>query len=451
MLMRILTFAVSICFVVIFIQDSAAQRRGVSLIRDAEIEHIIASYTTPLSLAANLDPSSVRVHIVNDAFLNAFVVGGQRVFINTGLLLRAKSPNQIIGVIAHELGHIAGGHLARTQEALSNASVPTIIAMVLGAAAAAAGQGQAGAAVIAGGQHLSQRSLLQYSRTQESAADQAAIRYLEASQQSSRGLIEFLEILGDQEALLSVNQDPYVRSHPISRERIGTLVRLVEQSPYRDKLPSDEAMTQFKRMQAKLTGFLEQPARTFQDYPESDRSIPARYARAVAYYRIPELTKALAEIDGLLAEMPEDPYFHELKGQMLFEHGRVTEAVQSYRLANRHLPDAPLIQLALGQALVASGDNGVLPEAIQHIRRSLTKDPRNANAWKHLALAYGRSGDLGNAAMASAERAMLRGEWLDAKRFAARALKILARGTPGWLRAQDIEHAADREHKKKKK
>lgn len=426
------------------VKESAAQRRGVSLIRDAEIEHIIASYVTPLSRAAHLDPDAVEVHILLDPTINAFVAGGQRIFINTGLLMRAESPNQVIGVIAHEMGHVAGGHLARTQEALSHASVPAILSMVLGVVAIAAGQGEAGAAVIAGGQHIAQRHFLQYSRTQESAADQAAVTFLDATQQSGRGLIQFLDIIGDQEALLTSNQDPYVRSHPISRERVDALQRRVEQSPYRDRKDSEQAMEQFRRMQAKLVGYIKGLPQTLRDYPETDTSIPARYARAVAYFRKPDLKKALAEIDSLIADKPDDPYFHELKGQMLFEHGHIAEAVKSYTAAVRLLPDSPLLRLGLGQTQVALEDPSVLPDAIDNLRHALSHDPGNAFAWQQLAIATGRNGDLGHSALASAERAMLLGQGRDAKHFAVRAQKVFSRGSPGWLRAQDIEQAADR-------
>lgn len=450
MLRSILTVTFAVWLTLVAVKDSAAQRRGVSLIRDAEIEHIIASYTMPLSRAAHLDPAAVEVHIINDPTLNAFVIGGQRVFIHTGLLMRAESPNQIIGVIAHELGHIAGGHLARTQEALSNATTPAILSMVLGAVAIAAGQGQAGVAIIAGGQHIAQRNVLQYSRTQESSADQAAISYLDETQQSARGLVEFLEILGDQEALLSINQDPYARSHPITQERIGALQRRVDQSPYRDRLDEEQAMRQFRRMQAKLVGYIEGLRQTLRDYPESDTSVAARYARAVAYFRKPDLEKAMIEVDSLIAEAPDDPYFHELRGQMLFEHGRIAGAVESYTQAVKLLPDEPLLNLALGQAQVALEDPAVLPEAIEKIRRAVSGDPQNPTAWKYLAIAYGRNGDLGHSAMASAERALLIGSLENAKRFAVRAQKILDRGSPGWLRAQDIEQAADRAIEKRK-
>jgi len=427
-----------------------AQKRGLTLIRDAEIEHIIGSYAAPLFKAAGLAPGAVRVHLVRDSALNAFVAGGQRVFINTGLILRSESPNQIVGVIAHETGHIAGGHLARTQDALKNASAQTIIAFILGAAAIVSGQGEMGNAILAGGRQVAERSLLRYSRSQEAAADQAALTFLERTGQSPRGLVEFLAILGDQEALLSSTQDPYARSHPISRERISLLRSRMESSPYADKSDSPETIAAFRRMQAKLTGFLEPPATTLRRYPTGDTSVPARYARAIAYHRMPALDKALAEIDGLLAEAPDDPFFHELKGQILYENGRVAEAVAPYERAVQLLPDSPLLLFGLAQAQIATGDPALNRAAIDRLRAAvrLQSQREGAGVWRLLAVAYGRDGRLGLSALASAEQALLEGRPGDAKQFAERAAKLLPRNSPNWIRTRDIAGAADQERKR---
>jgi predicted Zn-dependent protease len=426
-----------------------ARQGGISLIRDAEIEHIIRLYATPVFEAAGLDPQAVQVHLVNDTMLNAFVAGGQRIFVTTGLLLRAETPNQVIGVLAHETGHIAGGHLARTQEALRGATAQVIASFLLGAVAAAAGSPDAGAAIMMGGQHLAERSLLQYSRAQESSADQAAVTFLEHVGQSPVGLLEFLKVLGAQEALLVGRQDPYVRTHPISADRIAALSERAEHSRFRNNADPAEFIALHRRLQAKLFGFIEPLAATLRKYPESDTSLPARYARTIAYYRLPDLPRALGEIESLIAENAKDAYFSELKGQILFENGRIAEAVQPYRDAVRLAPTEPLLRFSLGQVLVATDDPALNREAIGYLEEVVRYDPQYGPAWQQLAVAYGRDGNLGMSALSSAERFLLQGSRRDARGQAERAMRMMKEGSPGWLRAQDIVAQVRREDERR--
>jgi len=425
-----------------------AQRR-ISLVRDAEIENTIRGWGAPLFAMAGLEPSAVRVHLVRDNSLNAFVAGGQNIFFNTGLLLAADTPNQVIGVIAHETGHISGGHLARTQDALRGASAPAILAMVLGAAAMVAGAGDAGAAVIAGGMQVSQRSLLAYSRTQEGAADQAALSFLDQTQQSARGLMEFLDKLGDQEALQATSQDPYVRSHPISRERVDTIRNHIERSRFSTRADPAAFIAAHERMKAKLRGFLESPEATFRRYPEADQGLPARYARAIALHQARRFDEAVAVVDALIAENPRDPYFHELKGQILLEAGRVDESVAPYAESVRLSPDDPLLRLNLGQAQVSARSDAWVAAAIQNLEVAAREDPRDSSAWRWLAQAYGRGGQEGMAALATAERYMATGDFKGAALQAERAARTLPEG-PSRLRALDLKEAADYRIKNKR-
>ena len=423
-----------------------AQTRPRGFIRDAEIETTIRAYATPLFAAAGLDPQAVKVYLINDDSLNAFVAGGMNLFIHTGLLMRSESANQLIGVIAHETGHIAGGHLARTQEALENATAEMILAYVLGIGAAiATGDSGAGAAVITGGQTIAQRSLLQYSRTQESAADQAALSYLDRTGQSARGILEFLEVLGDQELLLSSQQDPYLRTHPLSSDRVDTVRNYVSGSPYADSAEPPDFIAAHARMRAKLVGFLRPLGRVLQQYPESDGSLEGRYARAIAYYRAADLKRALPLIDGLIAERPDDPYFQELKGQILFENGRAREALPYYEAAVRLQPDAPLLRQGLAQVQLESGDPELSRAALGQLDEVVRIEPHNAGAWRLLSIAYGRDGQLGMTALALAESAGARGDAKEARQQADRALKLLPENSPAWLRAQDIFNAASRD------
>jgi predicted Zn-dependent protease len=417
---------------------------GQGLIRDAEIEHISRAWATPLFAAAGLNPADVDIYLINDPTINAFVAGGQKVFLNTGLLLAADSEDQIMGVIAHETGHLAGGHLARTHEALRTANAQTIMAFLLGAAAIAGGiPGDAGAAVVLGGQQIAERGFLQYSRAQESAADQAAFDLVTAIGQSATGLVEFLQIVAREDGLLQPRGDPYTRSHPLFPSRIAALsARIAEANagPFQPSLVSD---ADFDRLQAKLAGFLHPTDRIFDRFPPSDTSVPARYARAVALHRSGRLDDSLAEIALLLEGAPDDPYFHELMGQVLMERGRVADSLAPYARAVALAPDQPLLHLGLASAMIATETTELLADAIRHLDVVTTIEPDNASAWRQLATAHGRSGDLGESALASAEQYLALGMVQDTLRFADQAINRLAKGSPSWFRAQDIHRAAE--------
>ncbi len=421
----------------------AAAAQQLSIIRDAEIEDTIRGYAAPLFSAAGLSAEAVEVHIVASSQLNAFVAGGQKIFVFTGLLLASESPGQITGVLAHEVGHIVGGHLARAHDALRTATAQSILAAVLGVAAAASGRGDVAGAIILGGARLTQTKLLQYSRTQESAADQAALKLLDSTGQSATGLLTFLDILGDQEALLQESQDPYVRSHPLTRERLRTVRNHIAGSAHSARSDSPESFATHRRMKAKLIGFLRSPRRAVKAYPKTDQSIEGRYARAIAYYRIPELTKALTEIDALLAAHPHNPYFHELKGQMLFENGRGLAALPSYERAVALKPESGLLRLGLARVQIAADDPTLHAEAIRHLEVAVRDESGHPGVWHQLAVVYGRAGDLGMSALATAEEYLLRGRNDEARRQAERAQGRLAEGSPGWLKAQDILNATE--------
>ncbi len=421
-----------------------------SLIRDAEIEETIRIYSDPIFAAAGLVPQNVETYIINDPSMNAFVAGGQRVFIHTGLITELDSPSQLIGVIAHEAGHISGGHLSRTQEALAGATLPIIIGTLLGAAAIAAGSPDAGIAGIQLGQHVAQRSVLAYSRTQESAADQAAVKFLNATGQSSRGLLETFDRFSDQEVLAGRNQDPYVRSHPLSRERIGALENLVNSSPYSDVPDKPDHIHRYNMMKAKIIGFLDRPQNTFRRYPETDQSIYGRYARALAYYRIPEMETALGAIGELVAEQPDNPYFHELHGQVLLEFGRPADAIPSYRQSVKLAPHQPLLRVGLAQAIIATEDPSTNKEAMEHLLQSLRDDPENTFAWHNLAIAYHRDGQQGMADYATAERHYRVNNLGQAQVHAQRAIRVLAKGSPAWNRTLDIQQSIQQAQKRKR-
>jgi predicted Zn-dependent protease len=423
-------------------QSQAFARAG---IRDAEIERILRGYSDPLFRAAGLDEKAVNIYIINDPSLNAFVAGGQNMFMHTGMIMTLDTPNELKGVIAHETGHMSGGHLSRFPEAAGKAQVPMLIGMLAGIAAIAAGAPDIGMGLLIGSQSVATREILAYSRTQESAADQAGVKFLTATGQSPRGMALTFDRFADQEALSGQRQDPFVRSHPLSRDRVAALQNLVENSPYKDRTDTPREIADYALIRAKLRGFIEKPTVVLQRYPFSDKSQPARYARAVAYFRAADLEHSLPEIDSLIAERPDYAYFHELKGQILVESSRPKEGIAPYRKAVELAPNEPLLQASLGAALLATEDPALVEEAKKHLNIAITAEPDNAMAWYYLADAYSRTGDDARAALATAERYYSLKAYPQAMQFSQRAQKKLKEGTNDWQRANDILSIAQSE------
>ncbi len=415
-----------------------AQRNSVNLIRDAEIESTLDDITKPILQAAGITPEAVKIYIVQDERLNAFVAGGQNLFFNTGLLQRTEHPGQLAGVVAHEVGHIAGGHLSRVGAAQGRAASELILATVLGAAVAVAGVPALGAAIITGGQSVAQGNFVSFTRSQEQAADQAAVSYLNKLDISTQGLAEFFRIL-DQQNLLITQRNPYLQSHPLTRDRIN----FVESTVARQTLAAssgqggfpDNWVPQHERMVAKLKAFLQNPTTTLQEH--QGETLIDRYARAIALYRLPDLDEAVAEVDGLIADHPEYPYFRELKGQMLFENGRIEGAIAPYEEAVRLEPVA-LLRIGLAKALIETGDPAAGREAIGQLEEAVRQERTNAGAWRLLGIAQGRAGDEGQASLSLAEWALLKGKRDDAKLHARRAEGRIGPNDRGWYQLQDI-------------
>jgi predicted Zn-dependent protease len=416
-------------------QTPAWARAG---IRDAEIERILRKYSDPIFKAGGLDPKAVDVYIINDPSLNAFVTGGQNVFMHTGMIMTLDTPNELKGVIAHETGHITGGHLIRGQDAAGKAEVPMLVGMLAGVAAIAAGVPDLGMALLMGSTSIAQREFLAYTRTQESAADQAGAKFMTMTGQSPRGMLSVFDRFADQEIMTGLRQDPFVRSHPLSRDRVASLRGLVEESPSKDKLDSAADLAEYEMMRAKLRGFIEAPEIVLRRYPLSDRSKPARYARAAAFFRSAQLDRAIPEIDSLISEEPVNAFFWELKGQILMESSRAKEAIAPYRKSVELAPNEPLIRASLGAALLATEDPALIPEAKKHLKASIKDENDNAMAWYYLANAYGATGEEGLAALATAERYYQLGAYPQAMSFAQRATARLKEGTNDWQRANDI-------------
>lgn len=417
---------------------ASAQSAGINLIRDTEVEETLHADSDPIFRAAGLNPKDVNILLVGDKELNAFTVNGQVIGINTGLIIEAATPNQLEGVIAHETGHAAGGHSVRSGDMNRAAMQPFLLSLGLGILAAAAGAPDAGIALIGSSQYFGALGALTYSRAQEAAADQAAVTYLERAGMSSRGLVEFFENFRYEEVFSEARRFPYFQSHPISGERIELLRRRAEeQSHFKD---TDSAADQFRHdvMKAKLAAFINPPQQTFIKYTEKDKSYPARYARAIAYYKALETDRAITAIDGLIADYPDNPYLWELKGQVYFESGKSRDAEAAHRRSVELKPSAPLLQINLAQAIIAQNDPKRADEAIGVLQKALAFEADNAFAWRLMAQAYDAKGEGGEARLASAEERFAVGDLTQARIFALRARQLLTKDTPQWRRATDI-------------
>jgi predicted Zn-dependent protease len=418
----------------------AGAQGGFNVIRDVEIEDYLTDLTNPVLDAAGIARGSVNLYIVQEKTLNAFVAGGLNLFLNTGLLTRTEHPGQLVGVIAHEVGHIAGGHLSRVGGAQQRAVGEVILSTVLGAAAAVAGAPALGTAIIAGGQTVAQHDYLSFSRGQEQAADQAGISYLRQIGVSAAGLAEFFRILDEHSLLSATRENPYVRSHPLTRDRIRFVETQVQPPRAGDPGYPPEWAFRHERMVAKLEAFLDDPRRVLQE--ATGDGLIDRYRRAIALYRLPDLENAVAMVDALIADHPDDPYFRELKGQMLFENGRIEAAIAPYRDAVR-LEDASLFRVGLARALIESGRGDAGREAIEELKAAVQSEPGNAAAWRLLGIAQGQAGDEGEASLSLAEWALLTGKADDARLHAKRAETRIGPNDPGWLQLQDILRAIE--------
>jgi predicted Zn-dependent protease len=425
-----------------------ASAHAANLIRDAEIEALLSDYATPIFRAAALGSQNINIHIVGDKTFNAFVIDGQNMFIHVGAITKSETPNQLIGVIAHEAGHIAGGHLARLKVQMSRMESAALIMNLIGIGAMIGGAvsgggndvGEAGAAVLFGGTSIIQRSILSYRRAEESAADQAAVSYLNRTKQSVQGMLETFRHFADQ-SLGSVNFiDPYIQSHPMPQDRIAQLRDLAERSAYYNAKDPPQLQFRHDMVRAKLEAFTNKnnAAYVMRKYPETDRTLPARYARAITRYFAAGVDGAMKDLDALLAEQPNNPYFHVLKGQFLLESGKAAAAIPPLQKAVSLAPSAGLMRVMLGQAFIATNDPALVKDAIGQLQKALTKEKQSVVGYRQLAIAHGRLNRIPEAQLASAQGFLFEGNADFAKVHAERAIRAFAEGSPNWVKANDI-------------
>jgi len=435
------------------IQPAAAQGdsdSGQQVLRDTESELLFKEMSRPLIVAAKLDPNSVNVVLLNDPEINAFVAQGQTVYLQSGLFLAADNVNQVQGVVAHELGHVVAGDSIRSSGGAKQATGISILSLVLAAAAAAAGAGEAAMGVLQAGQRAAIGEFLAFTRVQEASADASGARFLSTAGISGKGMLDFFKKLQNLEYRLAIySKDSFDQDHPLTSERIQALQQKLQADPAWSK-PTDPALqARFLRVKAKLMGYVD-PKQAVIKYPESDKSVPGHYARAYAYHLGGYPQKAESEADALLAIDPHDPFFLELKGQILLEDGKPADAIPLLREATERSGDAPMIAAMLGHALVATEDPKNFAEAKQILKVAVNKDNQDPFAWYQLGIIYDREGDDARASLATAERSNLEGNPKLALASAEMAMKGIPAGSPDWLRAQDIAMVSKTELSKKK-
>lgn len=408
------------------------------LIRDAEIEETLREWTDPILEVAGLVPDDVQLYIINDPSLNAFVANGQRIHMHTGLLIAAETPSQIKGVIGHETCHIACGHTVARMRAASVAMRPALVSIGLGILAIAAGEAGAGAALIGSSGQFAALNFYTHTRSEEAAADAAAVKYLSTLGQSPAGIVEFFENFRYQEVLSDAKRYPYFRAHPLASDRIRLTRELAEATGLMDVPPTERELRQYEMMRAKLVGFLDSPLKVRRDYPASDTSAAARYARAISAFRASDIQIALTEIETLLAEEPDNPYFNELKGQILFESGRAAESIGPHARSLELMPGQPLFLINYARSLNARNDAGDSAAAEVALRDALIAEPDNAFAWAQLAITLEHLDRRAEAQLATAESAYWVGDIVRANAFAKRASQSLDKGSTNYRRADDI-------------
>lgn len=443
--MRLVAIA-GLCSAIMASQPARAQSSSQIIVRDAETEQLMRDYALPIFRAAGVNAGATRIILVQDRTFNAFVANGRKIFLNLGTLMEAKTPGEMIGVIAHETGHIAGGHLVRQRLELANAQIYSVAGLLLGAGAVVGasrsrqvGTDSAGAVgALLGPQEMVRRALLSYQRSEEQAADIAAVKYLNATGQSAKGLLTTLERFHNETLFKTQALDPYLLSHPLPSERISNLQEQARKSPNFNKADSPALQARHDLARAKVIAFVGNMSETNRRYPLSDTSLAARYARAVAAYRNGRLPDALSQIDGLIAAQPNNAYFHELKGQTLLEAGRAGQAIEPLRRAAALAPRGVPIRVMLGHAYVSANNPAYAGDAIKVLTRATQEEDDNADAFQFLAMAYERKGDQANAMLSAAQGLFLVGKFVEARTQADRAKRLFQPNSSGWLKADDI-------------
>ena len=421
----------TLIFFLFFLLPFNAFSQSLSLIRDTEIESVLKSYVQKIFKAADLPSQKANVVIVNDQDLNAFVAGGHTIFVHSGLITKAKNVDDLIFVLAHETGHIKGGHVLRGVEAYEKAQTTALISTILGGLVAVAGRPDAGIAVMMGGNTSAEALYTSFRQTDESAADRIAVDIMNKTKYSMSGFLNTMKLIRIADRLTPQSEFSYLRTHPMSQERMAALERFTQ-----NPLPLTKDI-RFELIKAKLIGFLYPPQQVFDLY-KNQNTLPAFYANAIAHYRNQNLKKSLDLLEGLIKTKPDFPYFYELKAQFLFETGHIDEAITYYKEALKHIQKAPLIRLSLAQALLQKEDKASARQAQKELEKILLTDQTIPFVWQLLATSYERTNQIALRDYAMAELYRAQGDYKNAANLAQKALKNLKKDTPQYQKAKDI-------------
>jgi predicted Zn-dependent protease len=412
--------------------------KGVA-VRDAEIEKYLKEYIDPIFTVAGLNPKDAKIILVNENTVNAAALPNSTMVLYAGFIRATKSVEQVIGVIAHEVGHIAGRHHVRGYAAMEKAQKTGMMVGLLGLTLGIlSGRPDVGMATAVGSMSQSIHSFLSYHRGEESAADMAALKFLEKLNWTSKGLMEFLETLQGQELLNSSQQDPYLRTHPLTRDRIESI--RVKINPSMNVLPKEFYET-YRLIHMKIDAFLFPVEKVEKKY--NGQSDLDKYAQAILAYRGAYYDKAISIVNCLIEKNPGNPFYHEFKGQILFESGKVNTSIPSYEKAVELMPSSALLRIGLSQSLLRQDKKDYTEKAIKHLRYALRQEKDNITAWHLLAIALGKQGNMADMALALAEEASYKGDWSTALEQAKRALWHLKKDGKASIRANDIKLHAE--------
>lgn len=422
---------------------TSEEQKPISYIRDDEIEKFLKDISSSIFSAAGLDPDSIKIIIVNDSSINAFVSGGQKLFIHTGLINEADDVSGLIGVIAHETGHIKGAHVIQKDQNIKEANIGSIAGYVLGLGTVLAGAPpEAGMAIGSAGQNIAARNFLSYSREYENAADTVALTVLKEINISPKGLIEILRRLQAKQKISGDISDPYLLTHPVSEERINYIQTFIRDNPGVDKTVPQDLENRFKMVKAKVMGFLSDPDKT-RAYYQGQTGKDAIYARAIAFHKEAKFAESSVLVDQLISSEPENPYFNELKAQFLFEKGDIEQSIEQYRKVLALLGNSALIRLKLSESLLATNSQKNWQEATGQLKAALAQEPRNITTLEKLGIAYGKLNKLGDSYLYLAESAVISENRINAKKYLALAEQNIDKKSQNEVKLNDLKKELD--------
>ncbi|MFQ6729709.1 MAG: M48 family metalloprotease [Alphaproteobacteria bacterium] len=408
---------------------------AVSMINDTETEKLLADLIQPLANAAKIPDGRLKIHIVDDDDFNAFVSGGEDVYIYTGLLKQIKTPNALQAVVAHEMGHMLGGHTAQMADRLSAEMKRTMLIQALGVGLMVAGGNPSlGAGVLAGSSGIAQQSMLAFTRDEERIADNMGVNLMIDAGQNPNGFVTVFEQMRDLTGELESKINPNRINHPLTNERLNNVKSQIKQSDIKNTHTAQP--DEYEMVRAKLIGYLDNSKSVLAKYPYTDKSSPALYARAIANMRNGNLDGAKMGVQTLISRMPDNPYMYELMGDIEYQFGHYDDSVRAYEQALKLTKNAPQIQTALALVLTERKKPNDDTRAIELCKASLLSEPTAFTYWV-LARAYGDN-DNGRSAWAMAEYYHMNKKEDEAKKYAKIAQKHLKKTDPEYIKAGEL-------------